>query len=446
MTIYDQSNDLQNEAGSGDRGFSAAADESDKTVSLSNEPDPVREERPVQVNIIALGLRTAFMTVAVVVLLFGCFVSFFPYTAMRMYSALDLKYMALVNAERYMSRNADEVDIDNNVFPAPFGKYADALYCAVNNSVYFMDDAASSDGYNSESAGYYAKKADEYITRYLMCNNAIDSLFERTVKIDEYSLKNSLPALRPYVYSFTDKLEIARFKSWLITGEESRLVRRAQEATTLWNQEGWSVTAERADDYFLFLAQLSAYIDSEIEALGYKALAESRPDGMLTSDIIPDDGKLYGVGKPFDLFVYDGNDYDNAGNRVGDGKFKELYNTVTAHYTDFVDYIKANATKHNIFGDRDHNEHLKITYYLKSLSDFAYSMNNMTAVLQAHNLYFDSEFRDDIRNASYKWEANLQVYNVRIHSGDTFVSSGDMKDWYRDGLLYDYLDFFRAHA
>ena len=97
------------------------------------------QTEPAGINLIAVGIRSAFLTVVAAVLLFGCFVSFFPYTAMRMYSSLDLKYMALVSAEKYLSRNADEYD----------EAYVDAFYLAANNSIYFFEDEIAKNGYGS---------------------------------------------------------------------------------------------------------------------------------------------------------------------------------------------------------------------------------------------------------------------------------------------------------
>ena len=390
------------------------------------------QTEPAGINLIAVGIRSAFLTVVAAVLLFGCFVSFFPYTAMRMYSSLDLKYMALVSAEKYLSRNADEYD----------EAYVDAFYLAANNSIYFFEDEIAKNGYGSRGVEFYARKADKYAGGFVEKRRQTEqdrdartiALLKRTTSVDEYSLRNTFPAMHPYVYSYLDKLEVARFKAWYALGDYESMNDRRSEAVTYWGQENWEITLPKVENPelvasdFLFLSQLSAYINAELENLGLKDIISGAKDGMLTPKLVPESLNLYGV-DPFKLFF--------------EKSFTPLYTLIKNNYEKFVDYIKANATKYSSTGTETNvSEHLKHTYYLKCLSDFTYSMHNMFAVISADKQvgYFDPAIRKDLKNEYNDWENRLQVDGVRIWAeGQYQTRRVSIKQWFNLGMLQDYM-------
>ena len=389
------------------------------------------QTEPAGINLIAVGIRSAFLTVVAAVLLFGCFVSFFPYTAMRMYSSLDLKYMALVSAEKYLSRNADEYD----------EAYVDAFYLAANNSIYFFEDEIAKNGYGSRGVEFYARKADKYAGGFVEKRRQTEqdrdartiALLKRTTSVDEYSLRNTFPAMHPYVYSYLDKLEVARFKAWYALGDYESMNDRRSEAVTYWGQENWEITLPKVENPelvasdFLFLSQLSAYINAELENLGLKdIISGAKESGTLTFDIVPESLSLY-CKEPFKLFL--------------DKDFTPLYDTIKNNYEKFVKYIKDNATKYSSTGTETNlSEHLKHTYYLKCLSDFTYSMHNMFAVLRAKQEYFDEAIREDLRDGYNDWENRLQVDGVRIWAeGQYQTRRVSIKQWFNLGMLQDYM-------
>lgn len=416
--------------------------------------DNLSENSDSSVNIVAVGVRSAFWTIVALVLAFGCFLSFFPYTAMRMYSALDMKYMALNSAEKYMSRNEDEIDIKAGKLNG-YGKYADALYLAVNNSVYLMDDAVEKYGYGSMEAADYAKKADKHITAYLACQKDL-SMSKRTAEVDSYSLRNTSPAMHPYVYSYTDRLNVSQSRAQFVLGKSGNITTRANATTTYWGQETWELketdyepgTAQAmvAND-FLFLSQLSAYINAELDKLGLAKLTESN---MLTYDKIPKELSLYGS-TVFNLFIYSEADksagvVNDKGDIVKPGEYTPLHNLIKKYYSDFVNYVKANSTRFSYDELRNINEHLKNTYYLKILSDFTYSVHNMHSVLRAKSEYFDTTVRDKFVEDYEDWHNNLQT-EARIWDSEVKgyrTRNVSLTQWYNIGMLYDYLRFYRV--
>ncbi|MCI8458125.1 MAG: hypothetical protein HFE46_00440 [Clostridia bacterium] len=405
----------------------------------------------------AVGVRAAFWTVAAVILLCACILMCSPYTAMRFYSKLDLKDMALYSAEKYLRWHEDKFDPDNNVYPAPDGKYADALYCAANNSIYFMNKFAGKGKYSSRKVQYYARRVDRYAGRYLVCNIPI-SLYDRTQKIDTYGLQHTSPALHPYVYSFADRLSTEQFKAWYILGENERMTNRWDTATAQWSQEGWEVH----ESDFLLLAQLTAYINAELDDLGLRELIESKKEGFLMDGDVPGWLSLYGTDKPFDLFVYDKTDVDVNGNYpVDEGQFTRLYSVVSETVLDdgagtrnnfqdkFAAFLRGNVRQYAKNGPTpDRAEHLKYTYYLKTLTDFWRAMRNMTVVLASQKGYFPHAAQ--LQAAGEFWFQNSGIPNVYFYM-DGYDKGGVTRDnaiyeWYRYGAMVDYLAFYNIYA
>ncbi|MDE6398857.1 MAG: hypothetical protein K2L51_06010, partial [Clostridiales bacterium] len=388
-------------------------------------------------SMVTVGVRSAFWTVVAGILLFACFLSFFPYSAMRFYTKLDLKDMALSSAEKYLRWHSDEFDAVREKYPAPFGKYADALYCAANNSLYFMNESVGRGKYASENAKYYARKVDTYASQYLTANTVI-SLYPRSQQIDRYSLLHTPLAMHPYVYSYVNRLSTARFKSWYILGEDARMRELVNLRATQWDQADWTVDPED----FSLLAQLSAYIDAELDNLGITDLAADKKNSALTWDDAPVLANVfYGKNKPFDLFVYDAADKETDGQR-GDGEFTRLYDLVSEftfangekrnNFAEWVDFIRQNMRKHT-YGQPEANrtEHLRYTYYLKTLVDFQRSMQNMTAVLYANRAYFDTAYQTQLQRAANFWESAAFVTNVYFtRDGIGSVGGCYIYEWY----------------
>ncbi len=407
------------------------------------------EHNAPQTNMIAVGIRAAFITIAAVIFLFGCYISFFPYSAMKMYSALDMKYMSMVNAERYMNRHSDELDLSASpaVVPAPFGKYADALYCAVNNSVYLMNESATVNGYGDDDTLFYAQKAEKYTNLFIGLSGNTDSLYDRVKRIDDYGIYNSPAALHPYVYSYADKLQAEYFKALFISGKRDSMQEIAEIATTYWDQDDWTLIGDHPASpadirrYFVFLSQLTTYINAELDKLGLSEFIGTN----LTANKVPESVILYGNSKPFDLFVYDGTDVDESGNPRGEGAFTYLYENAVSAYGEFADYLKSQDYKFAPKGETpDIAEHLKFTYYAKIFNDYVLAMNNMTAVLSASSRYFDEEYRTNLQNAhSRVWQNNLYVQNVHVKRDGVWTNIGSclLSDWYTYGWLAAYLEF-----
>ena len=396
----------------------------------------------------AIAVRSAFWTVVAGVLLFACFLSFFPYTAMRFYTKLDVSDMALSSAEKYLRWHSDVFDPINEKYPAPFGKYADALYCAADNSVNFMNENTGKGKYASANAKYYARKVDKYASQYLSSNTVI-SLYPRSQQIDRYSLLHTPLAMHPYVYSYVNRLSTARFKAWYILGDRESMDTQVSLQTTQWDQAGW----QPGPDDYLLLAQLSAYINAELDNLGFTELIESKTNGVLMWDEAPVSAEnFYGKNKPFDLFVYDAADKENDAQR-GDGELTRLFDitseltfaggTTRNNFAVLVDYIRQNMRKYT-YGqpEADRAEHLRYTYYLKTLVDFWRSMHNMTAVLYANRAYFDTASHAGLQRAAHFWEEASFVTGVYF-TRDGIGSLGGcyIYEWFNWGMLYDYVNY-----
>lgn len=404
------------------------------------------------VSTVAVGFRAAFWTVVAGILLCACILTFSPYTAMRFYTKLNLKDMALSSAEKYLRWHDDVYDADADKYPTADGKYADALYCAVNNSVYFMNKNVGAGKYRSEKAVYYAKKAYRYADEYLACNG-VASLYPRTQRVDAYSLLHTASALHPYVYSYADRLAAARGKAMYILGNTEQLRTQIEGATTQWDQEGWTPSGED----FSLLAVLSAYIDAELDDLGLDEIISQKAYGVLSWKNVPQTLSLYRSDKPFDLFVYDGEDA-KAG-KGGDGEFTRLYDLVSVaklpdggtrdNFGLFVNAVRQNMQKYTAGRpDANRGEHLRYTYYLKTLTDFWRSMHNMSAVLFAQSNYFDPAYADALQQAGGEkgyWENVSVVTDVCfVRDGERQVGSCYLYEWYNWGMLYDYVHFAAA--
>ena len=443
-------------------------------MSLDSESDIKNEQNEQQVNVFAVAVRSAFWTVVAGVLLCACFLSFFPYSAMKFYSKLDLKVMALASAEKYLARNESDYDAESGKIPSGFGKYADALYYAANASVYFMNDCIGENGVGLEEAVYYAKKVNKYASEYLAWNDLTllgeeDSFRNRTKKIDDYNLLHASPRMRPHVYSYTDYLNTAQFKSWYVLAkdEKARSVEtpaylekmraRLSMVTTRWNEiDDWTKENENAiADVFLLFGQLSAYIDAELNALGLEKDIAASKDGLLFADENEQNNfsrkaLLSGNDKPFDLFLED--DVRIAGNGA-ESIFTVGYDFIDANYYKFVELVKSLTMNGNKYipGSAEATadvtnaatQQLKYTYYVKSLRDFTRSMHNMTAVFSGNRRYFDERVQTDLQQSYEDWQNNMRVDGVRNSAN---LTTCNIFEWYEWGMLTDYIAYFRAPA
>lgn len=386
------------------------------------------------INIPAVALRSAFWTFVAGILLCACFLSFFPYSAMRFYSRFDLKDMALMSAEKYLSRNSDKYAEATRKTPAPFGKYADALYCAANNSIHFMNGKVQNKGYESRDARYYAEKVVKHSDEYIRFTIALS---ERTSRVQSYNLIHSAPALHPYVYSYTDYLATMRFKAYYILGDYAKMGTIINETTTPWINAGsdWQFANEyEFDEFMLLISELNAYLDGEFTKIGLDKLISEAKDGVLYPQGIGDEINLYGAQKPFDLFIEDS------------GRFALLYTDTVKHIDKFVDYIRDNSIRYAPDSSApDLMKHLQYTYYLKNLSVFVRNMINMTATLSANNKFFDEVYREELKKSYDTWQSSYFVSDVRYtRDGITTTSSCYLGEWYNWGMLNDYLLFYRA--
>lgn len=443
-------------------------------MSFDSQTDIKNEQNEQRVNIFAVAVRSAFWTVVAGVLLCACFLSFFPYTAMKFYAKLDLKEMAFASAEKYIARNASDYSAESGRVPSGFGKYADALYYAANASIYFLNDAVSEKGGASEDAVYYAKKVNKYANEYIYWNDLSllgeeNSFRNRTKKIDDYNLLHTAPRMRPHVYSYTDYLNTALFKSWYVLAKDEKarsvetsaylekMTTRLSTVTTRWNEiEDWTKENENTvADVFLLFGQLSTYIDAELYELGlYKDIA-ANPNGLLHIDEneignFSRRALLSGKDKPFDLFLED--DVRNAGNGK-ESIFTVWYDFINDNYSKFVELVKSLTMNGNKYipssaeatADVTHaaTQQLKYTYYVKTLSDFSRSMHNMTAVFSGNRRYFDEKVQTDLQQSFEDWQNNMFVGDVRNSAN---LSSCRIFEWYEWGMLNDYLSYFRAPA
>ena len=443
------------ESQSGNDGRPEKAAETEKVSDGVASVAPARREKSKTpaVDLVAFGCRVTFLTAIVCVLLFACILCFSPYTAMRMYTKLGNRDMALQSAEKYLRWNDDELRPDKQKYPHPFGKYTNALYSAANNSVYFMHKNLGAGKYRSRTAKYYARKVARYAGNYVD-NNDMASLLPRSDRIDAYSLAHTAPALHPYVYRYADTLSAERFTAWYILEEYAVMNTHNSELTTQWDQEGWTP----AESDFLLLTELSAYINAELDNLGLSDLIANKTSGVLLRNDIPADFSLYGKNKPFDLFVYDANDVDvNGDPLLNSDIFSPLYRAVSEvtvaatggqkrnNFALFVDFIRQNAVKYARDGaEPNRAEHLRYTYLLHTLVDFWRAMNNMTAVLAAKENYFPEQYRSALQAAYNFYQTNSYVSNVRMYRDGAVTSGGYIYNWYDWGMLPDYLAFYSA--
>ena len=417
-------------------------------MSIEQETSQDNQSVPAvqSVSMAAVGVRAAFWTVVALALLFACVLSFSPYTAMQFYVKIDCKDMALMSAEKYLSRHDDAYG--EHRLPPPNGKYADALYLATGYSIDFMNATLAKKGRDSRDTLFYARKAETYINEYLSYNST-GSLLDRTREIDAYSLSHTVAAMHPYVYSYSDYLQTTRFKTWYLLDKAETLLERVDTATTPWivTDENWVLQDGDTviiDDLFLLLMQLTAYIDTELDALGLSEDIASAKGHVLRVEQVRDRSLLSGVNKPFDLFVYDSSDSPSFGN----GETTNLYKNLTVHFGALVDYLRRNCVRYTYDAlEADKAQHLRLTYRLKILNDFTKSMRNMTAVLSGQTQYFDDAYTAELRKTHTDWESLGWVKGdgkMRItRDGKREIIGTDagvfVEDWYTFGMLYDYV-------
>lgn len=404
-----------------------------------------------KVDLVAVGIRTAFITIIAIVLLFGCFLSFFPYTAMKFYDKIGNKEMALGYAEKYMNINRSDEQ------PSAFGKYADALYYATNTSAYFMNRYNDTEGTAGENATYFAKKAYKYADEYLGYN----SLNERTEKIDSYNLSHAMPVARPQVYSYSDYLNTMRFKAEYIlyrnalnggdtaTAEEYRvkMLGPIQGVITGWGEgetDGFNLNESQYDAAFLMFSQLTVYINGELHELGLKSKMQEAEHGVIILKSDTDNGIIGKVRNSFELLLQP----DAPDSPQSDSPFTRDYKSITDRYNEFIKRLRDNCTKY-IVNSAEQNAptmHLKNTADLKSLSDFAVAMQNMTSVLSANANHYDDKYEQSLKQSNEDWLNNLFVQDVRMRDHRNQIdnhANGYIYDWYEYGYLADYLDYFR---
>lgn len=413
----------------------------DEVVTEAQTEAPEAERKKSDTSMVALAIRAVCGTLVAIVLAFGCFLSFSPYYAMRIFDKLELKDMALSSAERYLSRNAKKYSQSNQ--PEAFGKYADALYYAVNASIDFMNDSVPKYGYDSAKAKYYAERVDKYVGEY-SGYNVVTSLQPRTQRVDEYAVAHTQPSVHPYVCDYADSIRISRFKAWYILGKDKEMSERVQQGLP-WvpGADSPQLSTAQIDDLYLILGQLSVYIDCELDNLELTAVIRRSPNGFITPEDIKDDTLLAPKDKPFDRFIED------------DGQFTAWYNLLVEHFDEIVDAVRNNALRYTVgFGEENPTEHLKYTRYMKILDDFGKSMINMTALLNSQWKYFADKHQESVRGSFGTWYNKALVVpagGVRIYDRDaggykTFSEGSivSLSDWYNNGLLYDYLGFWRS--
>lgn len=438
-----------------------AAEESEESTTLPPASERAAHEEAQKgengthgrASIMPLAVRTAFLTLAVLILLFACILNFSPYTAMKFYTKIDNRDMAFYFAEKYVARHQDDKE---NARPDPFGKYADALYNCNSNAVYFFNKEWNNKGYAHKDTKYYARKLDKYATMYL----SHGSLADRTSLVDTYNLAHTAATLHPYVYSYADSLQIMRFKADYALGDEALpswrkgsvddpsvntyteyLYSYYSGVTTGWNEASgvWTdaQVAERADAAFLLFAQLSEYLKAELDKIGYYDIKKvndkyAYPTADDVARAIENDGYTLYNKQPFSYFV------------TKDGVFTDLYKAVILRLPVFKEYIRQNAIEHVDAVTPDLATHLKFTYYLKSLRDFTQNLWNMSHVLSTCTRWLTNN--DATREALQKTEdthhelfrvGNVRHYNRDLHDYDW--STCYLNEWYEWGMMYDYL-------
>ena len=406
------------------------------------------EKRNDGTDFVALAVRSAFLTFVAAVLAFSCFLAAFPYQAMKIYSGLGNADLALSSAEKYMERHADEYDAEKNVFPKPFGKYADALYFAANTSISLMNNAAKGSNVHSRDAKYYAEKVYKHASSYLTANDSVDSLYRRTLKVDEYSLLNTPRSLHPYVYSYIDDLERAKFKATYILEKDEELTTSASKVTGNWNISsgewtfsggrlydgtGQQIAEEEIQKAFLLLSNLAAYVRAETDRLYYEGKFTLTPefaakygssDFRLFANSSFKSASLFGV-EAYDLLIQTS------------GENRRLYDDVYAVVGALLEYLKANTV--NAWDSVvESAEYLKYVYYLKTLKDFTLGMLNMTAVLSTGRP--SGEFSESLKQNYSDYYDLYFVEPVWFYRDGQYMDTGtEMAEWYSRGPLINYV-------
>ena len=420
-------------------------------------------------NIVALALRSAFLTFVAAVLAFSCFLVFFPYPAMKIYSGLGNRELALNSAEKYLERHANQYDAEKNVLPTPFGKYADALYFAVNTSNSFMNEASRGGKLDSREAKHYAQKVYKYSQMYLSANT-IESLYERTLKVDAYSLKNTPRSLHPYVYSYRDDLERASFKAAYILGNDEA-VRDAFIPANTWNNadsQPWTVnndgelvwgsgynekfSDEDVRQMFLLLSNITTYVRLETDRLYYSGkivLSEKDAEKYERgSEVRFTDrsvtARLFGADAYKLLVDADGKNtplYENICGKIELPSEPDKY--IYGRLNSLLEYLKDNTQRYAFseLTSGDQSKHLKYTYYLKTLKDFAISMINMTAVLSSGRATFKEENQKTLQENHSIFDDFYFVHAYSYRDGLYGEHGDDMNDWYSRGPLINYIYF-----
>lgn len=389
-----------------------------------------------QLNIPKTVCATLFWLICAGALLFGCFVSFFSYPAMRMYDNMGLKRMALSRAETYLSRHADEYGA--NTHPAYDSKYADALLYAVRSSVYFMNDAIDSDGYDSALAKKFAEKADKHITEYLLYSTD-NSMQRRSLMIDMYA-KNTyaaMPSLHPPLYSFSQSIAVSRFRAQYVLGDEKKMTRFIESVTNQMTGDGWQNSTDDAfwQQHFLLYACLNDYITCELDRLDYYKYV---PKGALVAgdstayeNAVEQNVKYRSITKlPFSLLI------EARG-------YTSLYNLLSDGFAYSNAYIRDNAQD---FAAVDTAE--KLLPYANRLyitKEFMLNMYDLSLVLSNNSAYYDYAMRENLRNLwlNSEWYRKGNVSNVwYVESG--IVNEGEhstahLEKWYARGILYRYI-------
>lgn len=335
---------------------------------------------------IRLTVKTLFWVFIVGVLLFGSFLSFFPYSAMRLYSKYNNKNLAENYAEVFLERSG-AVNSDGN------SKYADALFCALNNSVYLMNNEYNSNGGDLKKSQKYAEKTLKYGNEYLRLNS-INSYKTRTAIIDSFNRKNSIPQMHSSVslYSYNDYIQSNIYRAQLILGKSDEL--KAEHLQYI--SANFATLSYNHSDYMFFL-NLNKYLS-----------------------FIPRE-------KPTDYSFF----IENS------GKPTEIFIAADKIFPLLIENIKQNQASLTA------EQHLKYTFYLAILSEFNQNMKNISTYVAANKHKFLPENITLLKALLDNAEKNFKVQQVNVFKGGKWQTiDTNLNEWYVLGMRQKYIDLY----
>ena len=167
-------------------------------------------------------IRTVLSAAVCIVLIAALFVSFFPYSAMRLYVDFGNKNRALECAESFVRRERTKY-VDTA--PSLTSNYVSALYTGCELSVSLFN-TAKDDGEKAERARQVKDMTSEYLS--------VPSISERNRLINENNIKKggqpyyyhpSLYSYRDYLvrYNYVSGCVLGDRKNWIYAGSESNI-------------------------------------------------------------------------------------------------------------------------------------------------------------------------------------------------------------------------------